>query len=128
MLRLGTDAQRERLLELVPDLSSARLPPHQRAAFEDAWREATGVTGASWPPRHAGPMQRGRVRHGAIVRVIEGRDGVRIQVRELGTREVREFRDGEAALDFVRSWEEGAGCGEATHGVVPPDVGPTAVG
>ena len=54
-------------------------------------------------------MQRSRVRHSAIVRVIEGRHGVRIQVHELGTREVREFRDWEAALAFVRSRAEGRG-------------------
>ncbi|MFO8149202.1 MAG: BTAD domain-containing putative transcriptional regulator [Trueperaceae bacterium] len=46
VLRLGTDAQRARLLALAPDLSSARLPPHQRAEFEDAWRHASGVTEA----------------------------------------------------------------------------------
>jgi DNA-binding SARP family transcriptional activator len=44
VLRHGTDAQRERLLALAPDLSSARLPPHQRSEFEDAWRLASGVT------------------------------------------------------------------------------------
>jgi hypothetical protein len=54
-------------------------------------------------------MQRVRVRHSAIVRVIEGRHGLRIQVLELGTREVREFGDWEAALDFVRSWDAGGG-------------------
>jgi len=54
-------------------------------------------------------MEHARVRHSAIVRVIEGRRGVRIQVFELGTREVREFRDWEAALDYVRSWTEGGG-------------------
>jgi hypothetical protein len=54
-------------------------------------------------------MRRVRVRHSAIVRVIEGRHGLRIQVHELGTREVREFRDWEEALDFVRSWDEGRG-------------------
>lgn len=54
-------------------------------------------------------MPRARVRFSAIVRVIEGRHGVRIQVHELGTREVREFRDWEAALDYVRSWRDGRG-------------------
>jgi DNA-binding SARP family transcriptional activator len=46
VLRLGTDAQRERLLALAPDLSAERLPHHQRAEFEAAWREASGVTEA----------------------------------------------------------------------------------
>jgi hypothetical protein len=46
VLRLGTDAQRERLLALAPDLSAERLPPHQRAEFEAAWRQASGVTEA----------------------------------------------------------------------------------
>jgi DNA-binding SARP family transcriptional activator len=45
-LRHGTDAQRQRLLALVPDLSAARLPPHRRAEFEAAWGEASGVTEA----------------------------------------------------------------------------------
>jgi tetratricopeptide (TPR) repeat protein len=46
VLRLGSDAQRGRLLTLVPDLSAARLPPHQRPEFEAAWRQASGVTEA----------------------------------------------------------------------------------
>ncbi len=46
VLRRGSGAQRERLLALVPGLSAARLPPHQRAEFEDAWRHASGVTEA----------------------------------------------------------------------------------
>ena len=54
-------------------------------------------------------MEHPRVRHSAIVRVIEGRQGVRIQVFELRTREVREFGDWEAALAFVRSWGGGGG-------------------
>lgn len=41
VLRLGTNAQRERLLALVPDLSSARLPAYQRSEFETAWRQAS---------------------------------------------------------------------------------------
>ena len=44
VLRLGTNAQRERLLVLVPDLASARLPAHLRPEFEAAWRQASEVT------------------------------------------------------------------------------------
>jgi hypothetical protein len=54
-------------------------------------------------------MQRPRIATSLIVRVIERRDGTRIQVHAIGTREVQEFATWEAALAFVRRLSEERG-------------------
>ena len=50
-----------------------------------------------------------RLRASVIVRVMEGRRGVRIQVVVLGRGEVCEFRSWEEALRFVRRTTSASG-------------------
>lgn len=47
-------------------------------------------------------MDDDRLKASAIVRVLDGRQGLRIQVLLLGREETREFRSWAAALRFVR--------------------------
>ena len=49
-----------------------------------------------------GGMQRSRISTSVIVRVIDGREGPRIQVYAIGRREVQEFATWAAAFRFVR--------------------------
>lgn len=49
------------------------------------------------------------VRTSMIVRVVEGRDGCRIVLHDLRSRQVREFKTWEAALRHVRSVAERRG-------------------
>ena len=54
-------------------------------------------------------MQRSRVGTSVIVRVIDGREGQRIQVYAIGRGEVRAFATWSAALEFVRRLSEQRG-------------------
>jgi hypothetical protein len=47
-------------------------------------------------------MERPRIATSVIVRVIDGREGTRIQVFAIGSREVQEFATWAAAFRFVR--------------------------
>lgn len=55
------------------------------------------------------PRTTNRVTSSSIVRVIDGRDGRRIVVHDLRSREVRSFATWEAALAYVRARAEARG-------------------
>lgn len=54
-------------------------------------------------------MTRATVLTSVIVRVVEGREGRRIVLHDLRTRQVHEFRTWEAALDFMRTLTQARG-------------------
>lgn len=54
-------------------------------------------------------MTRSTVRTSLIVRVVEGREGRRIVVHDLRTRQVHEFHTWDAALRFARSLDHKRG-------------------
>ncbi len=51
-------------------------------------------------------MTRPKITSSFIVRVVEGRGGLRIVLHDLRSRQVREFRSWSAALAFVRNRSE----------------------
>jgi hypothetical protein len=54
-------------------------------------------------------MARSTVRTSLIVRVVEGREGRRIVIHDLRSRQVHEFPSWDAAINFLRALSEKQG-------------------